>query len=193
LCLCDHVVWFHKYRCPCIQWLRLAISEGPKSRCLPPFPTRKWKHISFRNMAFMFADSGHNPQTLQSCHLSLTLRTLDTQHFTTVKQFQGMEQVESCRYHVWSSSSTIQIGSIIHNQLYSQYLYFIHIFWYLCPLKEIRFKVEFWCMALQWNPDYHKSHVRFEDFMAVTIKDAVFWDITPCGSCNNRHISSQRA
>jgi hypothetical protein len=26
-------------------------------------------------------------------------------------------------------------------------------------------------------------YVRFEVFMAVTMKNAVFWDVTPCGSC----------
>jgi hypothetical protein len=25
--------------------------------------------------------------------------------------------------------------------------------------------------------------VRFEVFTAVTMKNAVFWDVTPCGSC----------
>jgi hypothetical protein len=28
--------------------------------------------------------------------------------------------------------------------------------------------------------------VRFEVFTAVTMKIAVFWDVTPCGSCRNR-------
>jgi hypothetical protein len=28
--------------------------------------------------------------------------------------------------------------------------------------------------------------VRFEVFTAVTMKNAVFWDVTPCGSCKNR-------
>jgi hypothetical protein len=27
--------------------------------------------------------------------------------------------------------------------------------------------------------------VRFEVFTAVTKKNAVFWDVTPCGSCND--------
>jgi hypothetical protein len=27
--------------------------------------------------------------------------------------------------------------------------------------------------------------VRFEDFTAVTMKNSVFWDVTPCGSCKN--------
>jgi hypothetical protein len=27
----------------------------------------------------------------------------------------------------------------------------------------------------------------------VTMKNGVFWDVTPCGSCRNRRISSQRA
>jgi hypothetical protein len=30
--------------------------------------------------------------------------------------------------------------------------------------------------------------VRFEVFTAVTMKNAVFWDVTPCGSCKNRHF-----
>jgi hypothetical protein len=29
----------------------------------------------------------------------------------------------------------------------------------------------------------HISFVRFEVFTAVTMKNAVFWDVTPCGSC----------
>jgi hypothetical protein len=29
-------------------------------------------------------------------------------------------------------------------------------------------------------------NVRFEVFTAVTMKNAVFWDVTPCGSCKNR-------
>jgi hypothetical protein len=33
-----------------------------------------------------------------------------------------------------------------------------------------------------------KIHVRFEVFTAVTMKNAVFWDVTPCGSSNNRRF-----
>jgi hypothetical protein len=29
--------------------------------------------------------------------------------------------------------------------------------------------------------------VRFEVFIAVTMKNGVFWDVTPCASCKNRH------
>jgi hypothetical protein len=29
-------------------------------------------------------------------------------------------------------------------------------------------------------------HVRFEVFTAVTMKNGVFWDVTPCDSCKNR-------
>jgi hypothetical protein len=32
------------------------------------------------------------------------------------------------------------------------------------------------------------SYVRFEVFAAVTMKNCVFWDVTPCGSCNNRRF-----
>jgi hypothetical protein len=30
--------------------------------------------------------------------------------------------------------------------------------------------------------------VRFEVFTAVTMKNGVFWDVTPCGSCKNRRF-----
>jgi hypothetical protein len=31
-------------------------------------------------------------------------------------------------------------------------------------------------------------YVRFEVFTAVTMKNDVFWDVTPCGSCKNRRF-----
>jgi hypothetical protein len=31
-------------------------------------------------------------------------------------------------------------------------------------------------------------HVRFEVFTAVSVKNGVFWDVTPCGSCKNRRL-----
>jgi hypothetical protein len=31
-------------------------------------------------------------------------------------------------------------------------------------------------------------YVRFEVFTAVTTKNGVFWDVTPCGSCKNRRF-----
>jgi hypothetical protein len=51
-----------------------------------------------------------------------------------------------------------------------------------------------WGIKTQFVP--HRTHitsppkrsVRFEVFTAVTMKNAVFWDVTPCGSCKNRRI-----
>jgi hypothetical protein len=34
-----------------------------------------------------------------------------------------------------------------------------------------------------------KQYVRFEVFTAVTTKNAVFWNVTPCDSCKNRRSS----
>jgi hypothetical protein len=31
-----------------------------------------------------------------------------------------------------------------------------------------------------------RQNVRFEVFRVVTMKNAVFWDVMPCGSCKNR-------
>jgi hypothetical protein len=33
--------------------------------------------------------------------------------------------------------------------------------------------------------DGNLNYVRFEIFTAVTMKNAVFWDVTQCGSCQN--------
>jgi hypothetical protein len=32
-------------------------------------------------------------------------------------------------------------------------------------------------------------HVRFEVFTAVTKKNGVLWDVTPCGSCKNQRFA----
>jgi hypothetical protein len=37
----------------------------------------------------------------------------------------------------------------------------------------------------QGKPKYWEKYVRFEVFMAVTMKKGVFWDVTPRGSCKN--------
>jgi hypothetical protein len=34
-------------------------------------------------------------------------------------------------------------------------------------------------------------NVRFVVSTAVTMKNAVFWDVTPCGSCKNRHFGGR--
>jgi hypothetical protein len=31
-------------------------------------------------------------------------------------------------------------------------------------------------------------YIRFEVFMAVTMKNSVFWDVIPCGSCKNQRF-----
>jgi hypothetical protein len=37
-------------------------------------------------------------------------------------------------------------------------------------------------------PYYKKYNVRFEVFTAVTMKNAVFWDVAPCRSGENRRF-----
>jgi hypothetical protein len=59
--------------------------------------------------------------------------------------------------------------------------------------------VVFWDIKTQFIP--HKRHItspsgrqadlcyaRFEVFTAVTMKNAVFWDVTKCEFCRNRRI-----
>jgi hypothetical protein len=43
-----------------------------------------------------------------------------------------------------------------------------------------------WAQTVQQNLSKNSTVVRFEVFTVVTMKNAVFWDVTPCGSCENR-------
>jgi hypothetical protein len=38
------------------------------------------------------------------------------------------------------------------------------------------------------RPPQNTEYVRLEVFTAVTMKNGVFWDDTPCGSCKNRRF-----
>jgi hypothetical protein len=51
---------------------------------------------------------------------------------------------------------------------------------YLAPLM-IMFYV--FCETVDRFP-----FIKFEFFAAVTMKNGVFWDVTPCGSCENRRF-----
>jgi hypothetical protein len=54
----------------------------------------------------------------------------------------------------------------------------------LGPLGPQRFKSPYVSMSSLPIEEY----VRFEGFKAVTMKNGVFWDVTPCGSCKNRRF-----
>jgi hypothetical protein len=45
-------------------------------------------------------------------------------------------------------------------------------------------KIE-WNMPSDLSLQTKQMYVRFEVFTAVTMKNDVFWDVTPCGSCKN--------
>jgi hypothetical protein len=69
------------------------------------------------------------------------------------------------------------------------------IFWHL-PSSASKFN---WCapcrvwgccrsLIRKMQEKWKDIEVRFEVFTAVTKKNAVFWDVTPCGSCKNRRF-----
>jgi hypothetical protein len=45
------------------------------------------------------------------------------------------------------------------------------------------------CEQIFWKT---KAFLRFEVFTAVTMKNGVFWVVTPCGSCKNRRFGGTR-
>jgi hypothetical protein len=47
----------------------------------------------------------------------------------------------------------------------------------------------FWTLPIVWNSKKNRNIcVRFEVFTAVTMKNRVFWDVTPRGSSKNRRF-----
>jgi hypothetical protein len=46
----------------------------------------------------------------------------------------------------------------------------------------------YWLILCPRNPTNTLYKVRFEVFTAVIMKNCVFWDVTPCGSCKNRRL-----
>jgi hypothetical protein len=40
----------------------------------------------------------------------------------------------------------------------------------------------------QGRPKKSKKYVRLEVFMAVTMKNGIFWDVTLCASCKDRRF-----
>jgi hypothetical protein len=67
----------------------------------------------------------------------------------------------------------------------------------ITPYSRVKVKersIENYCFHLQgrWNQEKQAASlvffVRYEVFTAVTIKNGVFWDVAPCGSCKNRRF-----
>jgi hypothetical protein len=61
------------------------------------------------------------------------------------------------------------------------------------PQKELTTASLIWegRYRLIWIPQRQLNYsefVRLEVFTAVTMKNGVFWDVTPCGSCKNRRF-----
>jgi hypothetical protein len=50
--------------------------------------------------------------------------------------------------------------------------------------EKVKKKERFWFMKKY-------DSVRFEVYAAVTMKNAVFWDVTPCSYCKNRRFGGR--
>jgi hypothetical protein len=60
-------------------------------------------------------------------------------------------------------------------------------------LREIGAGGVDWLHLFQDRGQCKVFSVRFEVFTAVTMKNGVFWDVTPCGSCKNRRFGGNLA
>jgi hypothetical protein len=92
-------------------------------------------------------------------------------------------------------------GSSEEEEEKKKFLAVLHTTFFLKPLKVSNFK------PIRGTTHHHRTSGRidrgtevssailktsadvwFEVFTAVTMKNAVFWDVAPCGSCVNRRV-----
>jgi hypothetical protein len=52
--------------------------------------------------------------------------------------------------------------------------------------KHVSIPADYMCRDMTCQIE--RGDVRFVVFMAMTMKDGVFWDVTPCGSCKNQRF-----
>jgi hypothetical protein len=115
-------------------------------------------------------------------------------HLNPSVSFDGVQHLESLG--LWGLSCKLNNYKIQHFENRS-----ISVFRYRSSFRNVVFYsyLEFRSIETCINPlilTYHTayrfrlvklwSHVRFEVFSALTMKNGVFWVVTPCGSCKNR-------
>jgi hypothetical protein len=87
-----------------------------------------------------------------------------------------MYRSEMSAYCVTNNCKRVQLSSRLTFSQLTLFVYCFNIVPLLIP--------DVTCMS-----GYRRGYiVRFEVFTAVTMKNAVFWDVTPCRSCVNRRF-----
>jgi hypothetical protein len=56
----------------------------------------------------------------------------------------------------------------------------------LKPRNVYELQIQFYFRCGFWEEPL--PYVRFEVFIAMTMKNGIFWDVTPCGSCTNKRF-----
>jgi hypothetical protein len=58
------------------------------------------------------------------------------------------------------------------------------------PINWLSRMIQFYSTFDFWSKYRNKyiNYIRSEVFTAVTMKNGIFWDVTPCGSCKNRRF-----
>jgi hypothetical protein len=79
----------------------------------------------------------------------------------------------------------LNIQSVEHCGLWAAYIRSQHSMWVWHMLhRRTRLPIEARIYERKYN--LYQGFVRFEVFMVVTLRNAVSWDVTLCGSCKNR-------
>jgi hypothetical protein len=84
------------------------------------------------------------------------------------------QQTSACYFFVYICSSEI---AFMHSEVEVTYL-------------RVTFSKRDVCKMFNslFHPMHYSLNVRFEVFTAMTMKNGVFWDVRPCGSCQNRRF-----
>jgi hypothetical protein len=132
-------------------------------------------------------------RTLRSCSILWN----NSQYGSCITVFHHFPDSCMVKYLVYSSILYIFTWGILKS-----FFYKLHIYWYCSPsnfdfgtkicyglLFMLQFKMprkynEMSCVAVKCR--MFMNSVRFEVFVVVTMKNAIFWDVMPCGCCENQ-------
>jgi hypothetical protein len=115
------------------------------------------------------------------------------------------ENQSSCSYRRWGVSAYQHMGNSLHptqhdrvqwwdlvtmilklhvTQMQEKFIATVSFSGNLCPMEITGTRSHMSSLRLLRNTNT-MTDIRFEVFTAVTMKNGVFWVVTPCGSCKN--------
>jgi hypothetical protein len=144
-----------------------------------------------------------------NCYWSLSAQSHIAHHVASELSWTEVIWLESCRgnfscLHMLQLAAVIVLTSLCSEINLLKKVHFLkyllhqddscvwwHQCWTMCSFFYDTTNTVMWDLPIGWDfiidcLSNYMSCIRFEVFTAVTMKNGIFWDVMPCGSCKNR-------